>query len=105
EGDQRQAGRGQKPKMSRVDADGVTFTSHIDGSKHRFTPEISIGVQEKLGADLILAFDECTSPLHDERYTAQALERTHNWARRCVEARSRSDQGLLGTVQGGRFEA
>jgi tRNA-guanine transglycosylase len=96
--------RGQRPRMTRVDADGVTFTSHIDGSTHRFTPEISIGVQERLGADLILAFDECTSPLHDEAYTAQALERTHRWARRCLEARTRSDQALYGIVQGGAYE-
>jgi len=96
--------RGQRPRLTRVDEDGVTFTSHIDGSTHRFTPEVSIGVQEKLGADLILGFDECTSPLHDERYTAQALERTHVWARRCLDARTRSDQGLLGIVQGGAYE-
>jgi queuine tRNA-ribosyltransferase len=96
--------RGQKPRLTKVDEDGVTFTSHIDGSTHRFTPEISIGVQEKLGADLILAFDECTSPLHDERYTGQALERTHAWARRCLDARTRPDQGLLGIVQGGAYE-
>ena len=101
----RQRQRGQKPRLTKIDDDGVTFTSHIDGSTHRFTPEASIAIQEKLGADIILAFDECTSPLHDEQYTAQALERTHRWARRCLEARSRSDQALLGIVQGGRFEA
>lgn len=105
EGDTRARPRGQRPRMTRIDADGVTFTSHIDGSRHRFTPEVSASVQEKLGADLILAFDECTSPLHDERYTAQALERTHRWARRFLEARSRTDQGVLGIVQGGPFEA
>lgn len=100
----RQRPRGQRPRMTKIDDDGVTFTSHLDGSAHRFTPEVSIAIQEKLGADLILAFDECTSPLHDERYTAQALERTHRWAKRCLEARSRSDQALLGIVQGGPFE-
>jgi len=105
EGQPRQRARGQKPRMTKIDDDGVTFTSHIDGSTHRFTPEVSIGIQERLGADLILAFDECTSPLHDERYTRQALERTHRWARRSLEARSRSDQALLGIVQGGSFEA
>src|SRR5437764_4265560 len=104
EDEARQRSRGQKPRLTRIDNDGVTFTSHIDGSTHRFTPEVSIGIQEKLGADLILAFDECTSPLHDERYTAQALERTHRWAERCVAARSRSDQGLLGIIQGGPFQ-
>lgn len=101
----RQRARGQKPRMTKIDDNGVTFTSHIDGSTHRFTPEISIGIQEKLGPDLILAFDECTSPLHDEIYTRQALERTHRWSRRSLEARSRSDQALLGIVQGGPFEA
>lgn len=104
EGESRARPRGQRPRMTRIDDDGVTFTSHIDGSKHRFTPETSIAVQEKLGADLILAFDECTSPLHDQHYTAQALERTHRWARRCLDARTRSDQGILGIVQGGPFE-
>ncbi|MPZ13662.1 MAG: tRNA guanosine(34) transglycosylase Tgt [Chloroflexi bacterium] len=104
EGDTRVRARGQRPRLTRVDADGVTFTSHIDGSRHRFSPEISIGVQERLGADLILAFDECTSPLHDEGYTAEALTRTHRWAQRCLDARTRSDQALLGIVQGGAFE-
>ncbi len=104
EDENRRPVRGQRPRMTRVDADGVTFTSHIDGSTHRFTPEISIGVQEKLGADLILAFDECTSPLHDAKYTAEALERTHRWARRCLDARTRPDQALIGIVQGGPFE-
>ncbi len=104
EDEDRRPVRGQRPRMTRVDADGVTFTSHIDGSTHRFTPEISIAVQEQLGADLILAFDECTSPLHDAKYTAEALERTHRWARRCLDARTRADQALLGIVQGGPFE-
>lgn len=101
----RQRTRGQKPRLTKIDEDGVTFTSHIDGSLHRFTPEISISIQERLGADLILAFDECTSPLHDERYNAQALVRTHAWAKRCLDARSRSDQAMLGIVQGGPFES
>lgn len=105
EGETRARPRGQRPRMTRIDGDGVTFTSHIDGSRHRFTPEISVAVQEKLGADIILAFDECTSPLHDESYTAQALARTHRWARRCLAARTRSDQAMLGIVQGGAFEA
>jgi len=105
EGEARPRARGQQPRLTRIDADGVTFTSHIDGSTHRFTPEVSIAVQEKLGADLMLAFDECTSPLHDEAYTAQALTRTHQWAERCLAARTRDDQGLLGIIQGGPFEA
>lgn len=104
DGGRRRAGRGQRPRLMRVDDDGVTFTSHIDGSTHRLTPELSIRVQELLGADLILAFDEPTSPLHDYQYTAQALERTHRWALRCLEAKTREDQALIGIVQGGAFE-
>ncbi len=95
--------RGIKPRLVAIDDDGVTFTSHLDGSRHRFTPEKSIEVQEKLGADIIFAFDECTSPLHDFEYTRQALERTHRWALRCLAARTRSDQALLGIVQGGAY--
>jgi tRNA-guanine transglycosylase len=91
-------------KLSRVDDDGVTFRSHIDGSTHRLTPESSIQIQEKLGADIILAFDEPTSPLHDEAYTARALARTHRWAERSLAARQRPDQALYGIVQGGAFQ-
>jgi queuine tRNA-ribosyltransferase len=91
-------------KLSRVDDDGVTFRSHIDGSTHRLTPESSILIQEKLGADIILAFDEPTSPLHDEAYTARALERTHRWAERSLAAKQRADQALYGIVQGGAFQ-
>lgn len=89
-------------RLTRVDDDGVTFVSHLDGSRHRFTPEFSIRVQETLGADVILAFDECTSPLHDHAYTREALGRTHRWAVRCLEAR-RTDQALYGIVQGGAY--
>lgn len=95
--------RGQPARLTRVDDEGVAFTSHIDGSRHRLTPEDSIRIQEQLGADIILAFDEPTSPLHDEAYTAQALERTHRWARRCLEAHKPGDQALFGIVQGGAF--
>ncbi len=98
--------RAQRPKLTRVDDDGVTFTSHLDGSTHRFTPELSIAIQEKLGADVIVTFDECTSPLHDETYTARALQRTHRWAERCLAARVRHhDQALFGIVQGGAYRA
>ena len=95
--------RGQPARLTRIDQDGVTFTSHVDGSRQRLTPEESIRVQELLGADIILAFDEPTSPLHDEAYTAQALERSHRWAERCLAARRRTDQALFGIVQGGAF--
>jgi tRNA-guanine transglycosylase len=91
-------------KLVQVDEDGATFTSHIDGSRKRLTPESSIAIQEALGADIILAFDEPTSPLHAADYTRQAMERTHRWAERCLAARRRGDQALFGIVQGGAFE-
>jgi queuine tRNA-ribosyltransferase len=83
-----------------VDEDGVTFRSHIDGSEHRFTPEKSIRIQENLGADIIMAFDECADP-NDHEYIKGAMERTHRWAERCVKAKRRADQALFGIVQGG----
>jgi queuine tRNA-ribosyltransferase len=84
----------------KVDDDGVTFRSHIDGSEHRFTPEKSIRIQENLGADIIMAFDECADP-NDHEYIQQAMERTHRWAERCVKAKRRADQALFGILQGG----
>ena len=95
---------GQGKRLSIVDDDGVTFRSHIDGSTHRLTPESSIAIQERLGADVIVAFDEPTSPLHDKGYTATAMRRTHRWAERCLAARRRTDQALYGVVQGGAFQ-
>ena len=86
----------------RVDADGVTFRSHIDGSEHRFTPEKVIAIQENLGADIITCLDECAPPT-DYEYNVRALERTHAWAVRCREAHQRADQALFGIVQGGVF--
>jgi queuine tRNA-ribosyltransferase len=86
----------------RIDDDGVTFKSHIDGSTHRFTPEKSIAIQENLGADIVMAFDECPPPL-DRDYNREALDRTHQWAARCLAAKTRSDQALFGIVQGGVF--
>jgi queuine tRNA-ribosyltransferase len=85
-----------------IDPDGVTFKSHIDGSTHRITPEKSIAIQENLGADIIMAFDECGSP-YDLNKNEAALERTHAWAERCVKAKSRSDQALFGIIQGGIY--
>lgn len=85
-----------------IDNDGVTFRSHIDGSRHRFTPEKVIAIQENLGADIITCLDECAPPL-DYDYNLQALERTHAWAARCKAAKSRPDQALFGIVQGGVF--
>lgn len=89
-------------EMRKIDDDGVTFRSHIDGSKHRFTPEKAISIQEKLGADIIMAFDECASP-YDLDYSQKAMVRTHSWAERCYQAQTRSDQALFGIVQGGIF--
>ena len=85
-----------------VDSDGVTFRSHIDGSTHHLTPEKVIAIQENLGADIIMAFDECPKP-HDRAYNEQAMIRTHNWAERCLAAKTRTDQVLFGIVQGGIF--
>ncbi len=84
----------------KIDDDGVTFKSHIDGSTHRFTPEKAIQIQENLGADIIMAFDECSDP-NDHAYTKIAMERTHRWAERCLAAKTRPDQALFGIVQGG----
>jgi queuine tRNA-ribosyltransferase len=85
-----------------VDENGVTFKSHIDGSTHRFTPELSIAIQENLGADIIMAFDECAEP-YDRDYNLKAMERTHRWVERCQAAKKRDDQALFGIVQGGVF--
>jgi queuine tRNA-ribosyltransferase len=86
----------------KLDADGVTFRSHIDGSLHRFTPESTIAAQEALGADIIVCLDECADPL-DRAYNEEALRRTHAWAERCRVAHRRADQALFGIVQGGIF--
>ncbi|MFH2039027.1 MAG: tRNA guanosine(34) transglycosylase Tgt [Chloroflexota bacterium] len=87
-------------KTRKIDTEGVTFKSHFDGSMHRFTPEISIQIQENLGADIIMAFDECADP-HDPVYIRTAMQRTHAWAERSLEAHSRQDQALFGIIQGG----
>ncbi|MCL5611160.1 MAG: tRNA guanosine(34) transglycosylase Tgt [Chloroflexi bacterium] len=84
----------------KIDDAGVTFKSHIDGSTHRFTPEKSIAIQENLGADIIMAFDECSDP-NDHAYTKLAMQRTHRWAERSVKAKTRNDQALFGIIQGG----
>jgi queuine tRNA-ribosyltransferase/7-cyano-7-deazaguanine tRNA-ribosyltransferase len=89
--------------LVKIDEEGVLFRSHLDGSPHKLTPELSIRTQEELGADLILAFDECTSPLADRAYTELSLDRTHRWAVRCVEARRDTPQALYGIIQGGAY--
>ncbi len=73
------------PKLATIGNDGVSFRSHIDGSLHYITPEKSIEIQHNLGADIILAFDECTSPTEDDKYQKEALGRTHAWAKRSLE--------------------
>jgi len=88
--------------LRKVTDDGVIFRSHLDGSTHTFTPEIAIEIQEKLGADIIMTFDECANP-NDRSYIEKALKRTHNWAVRCKKAKKRKDQSLFGIVQGGIF--
>ncbi len=88
-------------KLRSITDDGVTFQSHLDGSSHHITPERAIEIQEALGADIMMAFDECVAlPCPRER-AEQAVRRTAQWARRCQSARRRSDQALFGIIQGG----
>jgi queuine tRNA-ribosyltransferase len=89
-------------KTRKISSAGVTFQSHLDGSSHHFTPEKSISIQENLGADIIMAFDECPPP-DDRDYVQESLDRTHAWAVRSREAQTRTDQALFGIVQGGIF--
>lgn len=86
-----------------IDNDGVSFVSPYNGNKLRMTPEISIKVQEKLGADIIFSFDECTSPLDSYEYTKNSLTRTHNWAKRCIKSFKGNNQVMMGVVQGGPY--
>ena len=100
----------KRERLAHVDDDGVTFKSHLDGSKHRFTPEVSMQVQHKLGADIMFAFDELTTLHHSRTYQDSSLERTRLWAVRCLaehqrltEERShRPYQALFGVLQIGR---
>jgi len=96
-------------KLAVVDEEGVSFTSHLNGTFHRFTPERSIEIQHRLGADIIFAFDECTSPAADYEYQKEAMARTHRWAQRSLKAHrhnieKNAAQRIFGIVQGGRFE-
>ena len=102
-----------KQRLSRVDDDGVTFISHLDGSTHRFTPEVSIGIQHQLGADIIFAFDELTTLVNTRSYQEESLARTQAWAQRCltehrrlsaVKAAAAPGQALFGVVQGAHYE-
>jgi len=94
------------PRLAKIGQDGVSFTSHLDGSIHYITPEKSIQIQHNLGADIIFAFDECTSPVEDLKYQSEALDRTHVWAKRSLDEHNKlgGDQALFGIVQGGRDE-
>ena len=96
------------PRLATIGNDGVSFRSHIDGSLHYITPEKSIEIQHNLGADIIFAFDECTAPTENRRYQEEAIERTHAWAKRClnfhVSKPNAETQALFGIVQGGRDE-
>lgn len=90
--------------INKIDDDGVTFRSHIDGSKHRLTPERSMEIQQNLGADIIMCFDQCPTPT-DRTVVERAVERTTAWALRCREAHpDDTKQALFGIVQGGIFE-
>ncbi|ANY25754.1 tRNA guanosine(34) transglycosylase Tgt [Gordonia terrae] len=101
-----------KERLSRVDDDGVTFKSHLDGSTHRFTPEVSMQIQHQLGADIIFAFDELTTLMNTRDYQVNSLERTRLWAIRCldehnrlsVERAHRPQQALWGVIQGAQYE-
>ena len=90
--------------LRKITEDGVTFRSHIDGSKKFLSPEVSIKVQMDLGADIIMAFDECVPYPADYEYTKVSTERTTRWAQRCKDTHVRQDQGLFGIVQGGMYK-
>lgn len=101
-----------RTRMAHVDEEGVTFTSHLDGSKHRFTPETSMRIQHELGADIMFAFDELTTLMNTRAYQEASVERTHRWAERCLAAHRRLTeeredkpyQALFGVVQGAQYE-
>ena len=101
-----------KQRLAHVDDDGVTFKSHLDGTKHRFTPEFSMQVQHQLGADIMFAFDECTTLLNTREYQEMSLERTRLWALRCIsehqkltqERSHKPYQALFGVIQGAQYE-
>ncbi|CAG0944606.1 Queuine tRNA-ribosyltransferase [Anaerolineae bacterium] len=98
--------RGGGSPLCKIDDDGVTFKNHLDGAIMRLDPERSLQIQHQLGADFVVAFDECTSPLDSYEYTREALARTHRWAERCLaqHAKTRRDyQSLFGIVQGGAY--
>lgn len=101
-----------KERLAVVDDDGVTFRSHLDGSKHRFTPEVSMGIQHRLGADVMFAFDELTTLFNTRGYQEKSLQRTHEWAQRCIDEHERLTarrshrpyQALFAVIQGAQYE-
>ena len=96
---------GQQPKSIKITDKGVWFRSPINGDKIFLGPKESIKIQEKIGADIIFAFDECTSPLANKEYMKKSLERTHKWAEICIKAKKKNpDQALYGIVQGSCFK-
>ncbi len=90
--------------MRKITEEGVEFRSHIDGSKHFISPEKSIGIQQNLGSDIMMAFDECVAYPADRKYVEQSMERTLRWLDRCVDAHTNDNQALFGIVQGGMYK-
>ncbi len=95
---------GQQPKLLKITAEGVRFTSYLDGKVIELDSKRSIRIQEALGADIIFAFDEPTSPIATKEYVAASLRRTHRWAKECLDAQTSPKQALYGIVQGGRYK-
>ena len=90
--------------LRKITEEGVQFNSHLEGSKHMFTPEKVMEIEEALGADIIMAFDECCAYPSSYEYTKNSMERTTRWARRCKEAHTTENQGLFGIIQGGFYK-
>ena len=90
--------------LRKITEEGVKFNSHLDGSKHLFTPEKVMEIEEALGADIIMAFDECCPYPSTYEYTKKSMERTTRWAARCKEAHKTENQGLFGIIQGGFYK-
>lgn len=90
--------------LRKITEEGVSFRSHLDGSKKFISPEVSMDIQQKLGSDIAMAFDVCTAYPCDHRTAKDAMDRTHRWARRCKDYHTREDQALFGIVQGAFFD-
>ena len=90
--------------LRKINEEGANFTSHLDGSKHLFTPEKVMEIEEALGADIIMAFDECCPYPSTYEYTKASMERTTRWAERCKKAHKTENQGLFGIIQGGFYK-